>query len=175
VRAKLVSMLPYAALLAGAAYLFHRATGLAAFGRPGQLGPDFWPKAVLGLLMITCVLEIARQALARPAAPAAAAPVRQEEEEEPRYPVLLALGIGITLIYVPGMQLLGFFAATTLYLAAFMLVGRYRRWGVVAAASVLGSLAFVFVFMKIVYVSLPLGLGPFRSLSIALMALLGIR
>ena len=59
-------------------------------------------------------------------------------------------------------------------LAAFMLVGRYRRPGVIVASSVVGSLAFVFVFMKIVYVSLPLGVGPFRSVSTWLMAMLGI-
>jgi hypothetical protein len=33
----------------------------------------------------------------------------------------------------------------------------------------------VIVFMKLVYVSLPLGTGPFRSLSLALIALLGVR
>jgi len=69
---------------------------------------------------------------------------------------------------------LGFFLATAIYLAAFMLVGRYRRYGVIAVTSVVGSLVFVFVFMKIVYVSLPLGIGPFQSVSTALMALLGI-
>jgi putative tricarboxylic transport membrane protein len=80
----------------------------------------------------------------------------------------------ITALYVPGMDYLGFFLATVAYLAAFMAVGRYRRWGVVAATSVLGSLAFVYVFMKVVYVSLPLGVGPFRDVSTALMSVLGI-
>jgi putative tricarboxylic transport membrane protein len=55
-----------------------------------------------------------------------------------------------------------------------MWVGRFRRPKIVAAASVLGSLTFVFVFMKVVYVSLPLGVGPFRTLSAWIMAALGI-
>jgi len=168
------AIVPYAAVLAGAAFLYAKTSAFAALGRPGQLGPDFWPKAVLVLLMVTCAIEIARLALAAPLAPRAK-PVQQEgEEEEPRYPLLLAGGIGLTILYVPGMQWLGFFLATAIYLAAFMLVGRYRRYGVIAVSSVVGSLAFVFVFMKIVYVSLPLGVGPFKSVSTALMALLGI-
>jgi len=169
--------LPYAALLAGAAFLYSRTADFAALGRPGQLGPDFWPRAVLVLLMLVCAFEIARVALSRgtPAAPAErAAQPAQAEEQGRRYPWLLAAGIGLTVLYVPGMEVLGFFLATILYLAGFMLVGRYRRLGVIAACSVLGSLAFVFVFMKIVYVSLPLGVGPFLRLSTGLMAMLGI-
>jgi len=80
----------------------------------------------------------------------------------------------ITALYVPGLVFLGFFLATVAYLAAFMVVGRYRRWGVIATTSSVGSLAFVYVFMKVVYVSLPLGVGPFREVSTALMSILGI-
>ncbi len=172
---RLKPMLPYAALLVGAAFLYLRTEKFAALGRPGQLGPDFWPRAVLALLMIVCAFEIVRLALAAgAAADRTAAPKAHEGEEGPRYPRLLAAGIGLTILYVPGMQWLGFFLATALYLAGFMLVGRYRRLGVIAASSVLGSLAFVFVFMKIVYVSLPLGVGPFLHVSTWLMAMLGI-
>jgi len=174
-KVRLKPMLPYLALLAGAGFLYHDTARFAALGRPGQLGPDFWPRAVLVLLMLVCAFEIVRLALAGGIAPAAQpAPAAHEEGESPRYPRLLAAGIGITVLYVPGMQVLGFFVATALYLAGFMLVGRYRRPGVIAASSLLGSLAFVFVFMKIVYVSLPLGIGPFLTVSTGLMAMLGI-
>jgi hypothetical protein len=170
------AIVPYAVLLAIAAFLFGKTAVFAALGRPGQLGPDFWPKAVLVLLMVTCAVEIVRVAIAPASTPGAIARAKQPEaeEEEPRFPMLLWGGIGLTILYVPGMQVLGFFLATAIYLAAFMLVGRYRRYGVVAVTSIAGSLVFVFVFMKIVYVSLPLGIGPFKSVSTALMALLGI-
>ena len=173
-RAKAIA--PYVAVLAIAAFLYANTSTFAALGRPGQLGPDFWPKAVLVLLMVTCAIEIVGVALVPAAKPGAIARAKQPEEgeESPRFPMLLGGGIVLTILYVPGMQLLGFFLATVLYLAAFMVVGRYRRYRVIAAASLVGSLAFVFVFMKIVYVSLPLGVGPFKSVSTALMALLGI-
>ena len=176
--ARAKGIIPYAAVLAFAVFLFTRTAAFAALGRPGQLGPDFWPKAVLVLLMVTCAIEIVRVALVPPAKPSALANAKQGhgegDEEEPRFPALLLSGIVLTILYVPGMQVLGFFLATAVYLAAFMLVGRYRRYGVIAVTSLVGSLAFVFVFMKIVYVSLPLGIGPFQSVSTALMALLGI-
>ena len=170
------NVVPYAALLAGAAFLYSHTATFAALGRPGQLGPDFWPRAVLVLLALVCVFEIARVLLSGKAPEAVPEPQKaaEEEEEGPRYPGLLAAGIVLTALYVPGMEVLGFFLATVLYLAGFMLVGRYRRPGVIVASSVIGSLAFVFVFMKIVYVSLPLGVGPFLGLSTWLMAMLGI-
>jgi putative tricarboxylic transport membrane protein len=164
VKERLRLVAPYAALAAGAAYLYHDTARFASLGRPGQLGPDFWPRAVLILLLVVCAIQIGRRLLESPGADA-------EGERDWR---LLAGGIGLTILYVPGIAYLGFFLATALFLAAFMWVGRFRRPKIVAAASVLGSLTFVFVFMKVVYVSLPLGVGPFRTLSAWIMAALGI-
>ena len=89
--------------------------------------------------------------------------------------VRLGLGMGATLAYVLLVDVLGFFLATAAYLAAFVAVGGYRRWGVIAACALGGSLAMVVVFMKVVYVSLPLGIGPFRLVSVGLLAALGVR
>jgi putative tricarboxylic transport membrane protein len=128
--------------------------------------------------MIVCVAEMARVAFfAKPEEPEApslhaAAPVADEDSE--RFPTLLAGGIGITVLYVPAMEYIGFFLATIIYLAAFMWIGRYRRPIVVALTSVIGTVAFVYVFMKIVYVSLPLGAGPFREFSVMVLAALGV-
>ena len=177
---RLKAALPYAVLLLGAAWLYRDAGHFAYSARPGELGPDFWPRAVLVLLMAVCAIEGARRVFptGRAAASAEGAPGRPEpkaaHEEAGRNPLRLAAGIGLAVLYVPGMQVLGFFLATALFLALFMAVGRYRRAGVIATTSVLGSLAFVYVFMKIVYVSLPLGVGPFRHVSVWLLAVLGI-
>jgi putative tricarboxylic transport membrane protein len=169
-------LFPYALLLVAGAYLYYRAGEFAAFARPGELGPETWPKAILGLLMLVCAGEIAWRALwMRLGARETAHPVEAAgAEEEKRYPARLVAGAILTILYVPGLEVLGFFLCTALYLAAFMVIGRYSAWRVIALSSVVGSLAFVYVFMKIVYVSLPLGIGPFRSLSTAILALLGI-
>ena len=176
---KLRAAVPYAAVFAGGVFLYSQTSLFASLGREGHLGPAFWPRAVLVLLMIVCAGEIARIAFflkpgaAEPALTHSAAPVEGEEDGR-RFPALLAGGIGITVLYVPAMEYIGFLLATIIYLAAFMWIGRYRRPAVVAATSVLGTLAFVYVFMKIVYVSLPLGAGPFRTFSTSALSALGV-
>jgi putative tricarboxylic transport membrane protein len=172
---RLREIVPYAVLLAVAAFLYAQTGAMAAFSRPGQLGPDAWPKAILALLVFVCVFEVARRLWSwRSARAQAKREAVAAEPQAPRYPWLLAAGVAITILYVPALSVLGFFLSTVIYLAAFMRIGRYRSIRVIAACSVLGSLAFVFVFMKIVYVSLPLGMGPFRAFSAWLLAVLGI-
>lgn len=178
--AKLRAALPYAAVLGAAAFLYADSGTFAMLGREGNLGPAFWPRAVLVLLMIVCAAEVVRVAFFyRPESaapvPHSAAPLPNADEEDGvRYPALLFGGIAITVTYVPAIEGLGFFLATILYLAAFMWIGRFRRPLVIAITSVAGTIAFVYVFMKIVYVSLPLGMGPFRQFSAWVLAALGV-
>lgn len=190
---------PWAAMLVAALYLYRVAGHFAYAPRPGELGPDVWPRAILVLLSVVCALRMAGYLLGRgidrpgtalerggaagtgddavPTGDVATADAGAESAEESarRYPRLLIAGIALTILYVLTMGTLGFFVATALYLALFMLVGRYRRPVVIAVSSVVGSLAFVYVFMKIVYVSLPLGIGPFQQLSLAVLAAFGVR
>ncbi|HSU42591.1 MAG TPA: tripartite tricarboxylate transporter TctB family protein [Casimicrobiaceae bacterium] len=178
---KLTSLAPYVALCAAAAWLYRDAGAFAAAARPGQLGPDFWPRAILVLLIVVCVCELVRRLLFertasdKPQASHTSSVDDAQLASDDRFAWCLAGGIGLTIAYVLALDWLGFFVATALYLALFMAVGRYRRVRVIVSASVLGSLAFVYVFMKIVYVSLPLGRGPFKALSVWLLALLGVR
>jgi putative tricarboxylic transport membrane protein len=102
------------------------------------------------------------------------APDTQPEPNE-RFPGLLALGIAITIAYVWLLGVLGFALASALYIGAMIRVGRYRRWRVIVPTALAGSLAFMFMFQKIVYLSLPIGQSPFDALSLALMRLMGIR
>ena len=183
---RLRKALPYALLLAGAGYFYGLAAAIDFAAPGGRIGPDFWPKAVLGLLMACCAYELVKIVFfgrspadlsgvlqdIMQAAPAEAAPAGEEAEQ---FPHLLTAGIVLTVAYVYLIDKLGFFLCTFLFLAAFMYAGRYRRLGVIVATSFLGSLAFVFVFMKVVYVSLPLGEAPFASVSLLLLHLLGIK
>lgn len=178
---------PYVAVFAIAAYLYFVARQIDFAAPGGRIGPDFWPKAILVLAMATCAYEIVKNLFFGKAgneltgvlqsiveeAPAEIAAL--PEEQQTAYPHLLLIGIAITVGYVLLIETLGFFLCTFIYLAGFMLVGRYRRVGVVLATSLIGSLVFMFVFMKIVYVSLPLGHAPFSEISFLLMRLMGIR
>ena len=65
-------------------------------------------------------------------------------------------------------------AATAVFLAAFPWFGGMRRPLLTGALGIGGSLALVVVFMRVAYISLPLGEGPFRALSLALLAAIGV-
>jgi len=91
------------------------------------------------------------------------------------HPGLLLAGMAATVGYVALVATTGFALTTAVYLAAFLVIGGYRRRKTIAALSIGGSLLLMFIFMKLVYVSLPIGEGPFAQFTILLMKIMGIR
>lgn len=181
-------IVPYSVVLVVAAALYAVAGQFDFAPHAGRLGPDVWPKAILVLMMITCIFEITKTLLCRQAADEIEGLlelVREEsaethapdvpEEAAAVYLHLLLAGIGLTIGYVYLIDKLGFFLDTLAFMILFMVVGRYRKPGAVIAIGLLGSLSFMFVFMKIVYVSLPIGWAPFSLVSLALMQFMGIK
>jgi putative tricarboxylic transport membrane protein len=185
--ARLPRILPYALVGAAAGYLYYVAANIQYHARAGTLGPDFWPKAILILTLVVCACEIARIVFAGDAAQRtggvledlvekgteAAAGTAETPVES--HPALLLAGMGATLAYVAAAQRLGFFLATIAYLVVFMWLGGYRRWGVIATVSVAGTLVLLFIFMKLVYVSLPTGVALFSAVTRLRMKVLGSR
>jgi putative tricarboxylic transport membrane protein len=183
------ALLPYVLVLAAAAVLFWNALHFGFTPRGDRPGPDVWPRAILALIAITCAVRIATllarrkpgedtgllddvigDALAGTTGePADHAGARRS------FPLLLAIGIALTIAYVGLLGTLGFFCDTVLYIAALIRTGRYRRWPVIVTVAVGGALVFMFVFMRVVYLSLPIGRAPFDAVSLGLMQLMGIR
>jgi len=181
---RLRALLPYALVLAAAVVLSYNALHFGYTPRGDRPGPDVWPRAILLLLIVACVVRIVGvlrhpsatepvnlQDVIADALPGAA----QEDKPSPRYPALLFTGVALTIAYVALLGTLGFFIDTVLYIAALTFTGRYRRWPVIATVAIAGALVFMFIFMKVVYLSLPIGSGPFATVSLMLMQLLGIR
>ena len=183
---RLNKILPYVIVLATVSFLYVL-TGRIDFVAPGgRIGPNFWPKVILTLAMATCAYEIAKnlffgkahrdlEGVLGDVLKEASTEAETDVPEEKRYPHLLWTGIAMTVAYAALIDKVGFFLCTLLYLAAVMWVGRYRRMGVILSVSLIGTLAFMFMFMKVVYVSLPLGVEPFSQASFLLMRLMGIR
>lgn len=186
---RLTRILPYALVGAGAAYLYYVASSIEYHARAGTLGPDFWPKAILVLTIAVCLYEVVKIAILGTRAQDTAGVLEEMAEEgieqhadaqaaeppEESYPLLLIAGMLATLAYVWVVQRLGFFVATVAYLVVFMALGGYRRWRVIAAVSLVGTLVLLFIFMKLVYVSLPIGVAPFSEVTLFLMNVMGIR
>lgn len=177
---------PYGLVGAAAGFLYYVAAHIQYHARAGVLGPDFWPKALLGLVLVTCFYKIVTGLLPgrRGEAGGVLEDIMEESAEQhggapaaagERRPWMLLGGMALSALYVWAVTPLGFFSATVTYLAAFMALGGYRRWGVIAAVSVAGTLFLLFLFMKLVYVSLPIGEGPFAQVTLLLMQLLRIR
>lgn len=184
---RLARSLPYLLVGAAAGYLYYAATQIEFQRRADNLGPDFWPKLVLVLIIATCLYEVVKVAIfgGRRDAHGVLQDIVQESTEEHgeageaeparMRPLLLVAGVALTAFYVWIIQTLGFFLATVLYVASFIALGGYRRWAVNAAVSLIGTLAMMFFFMKVVYVSLPLGREPFVQITFFLMRVMGIR
>ena len=163
-----------AAVLLAALYFFLLSGEIRYSPRPGRLGPSFWPRAILIMLMITaavdCLIE-ARKASGRYRAFTAGL---STGDAPPRAPWLMALGLAAVLLYVNLATVVGFPVANFVFLLAFMMLGGFTRPITALLISGIGTVTLILLFVRIVYVSLPLGTGPFQNLTLLLYSLLGI-
>ena len=60
---KIKRIIPHSVILLISAYFYFLASQFGVVARGGNLGPDFWPKLLLGLTMATCVYEIIKNIL----------------------------------------------------------------------------------------------------------------
>lgn len=161
------ALAPFAGLLL-ALGLLTATRGLDDFAREGQLGPAFWPRLVLLALAAVCTVRAAmlwRAVRADGGTGARPAPLDRRR---------LTVAIGLIFLYVIATPLLGFPLATGGFIAAFAVVAGARRPAGVAAAAVGGTLAILYVFVKVVYLPLPKGDGLFEAVTLSLYRLLGI-
>jgi putative tricarboxylic transport membrane protein len=178
----LARSIPFVAIMAAAAYFYYLADNFDFPAMSGRAGPDLWPKIILGLMLLTCGIGIAKTLLARSTGDGSTlfkllVPNEGDEgDTQPAkvWPLLALAGAGLFIAYVALLDRIGFVVCTAVLMASFLWLGRYRNPGVVVLASLAGSLGFFFVFRKLVYVSLPLGKEPFLSLSVWLMRIMGM-
>lgn len=181
----LTRSLPFVVLLGASGYLFALTLHFDFPRAPDRLGPDVWPQAILVLLMVTCAVAIGRALLAKDRAqygPEAKEPFKtlpgDADAAEPDVPSrywLVAGGLLLFVAYPVALDYLGFLAATFLLMALFMLIGQWRNVAGVVTVSAVGTLALFYIFRGIVYVSLPLGRGPFHDATVWIASLLGMR
>lgn len=185
---RLRQVLPHGVMLAASVLLYWAATGIDA-DTGGRIGPAAWPKAIIVVLGVLCIWEIVKRLLAgsapaarglvnalthNPAEVAAGIEAGSAPAPDAEHPRKLAAGIALVAAYVVAVSWTGFFVATVLFLAIFPWVGGLRRPVLAALLGLSGSLVLIVVFMRVAYISLPLGEGPFRALSLALLRAIGV-
>lgn len=147
------------------------------------LGPTFMPRLLIGLLALCVLIRIAQTVHAARWAPASARPrgakeagpsaEHADEENHPTSPRHMLVGIAVAVGYVLATTYLGYPIATFLLIIAFVATTSRLTWKTFAVAFGV-ALFFPYLFVKIVYIDLPTGVGVFDSLTIALYSLLGI-
>jgi hypothetical protein len=153
-----------------------------AFEQPDAqgLGPAFVPRLLIGLLVVCVLVRVVQSVLEvrRPDAHRHSGTPHVEEGElaEEEYPAStphVLLGIGLAAGYVLATTLVGYPIATFLLVVAFVWTASRLSWTVVAVA--LGvALAFPYLFVRVVFIDLPRGIGVFDDFTIWLYSLLGI-
>ena len=140
---------------------------------PDELGPRFWPRLCLAAMLVLTALDaaLAFWATRRPssAIDEAAAPARAPESM-----ALLFAGLLLVIAYAVATVVVGFPLATMIFLVTFSYLGGYRHVLSLLVIAFATTLALLYIFVYLVYVSLPLGLSPFLEMNVALYRLLGI-
>ncbi len=167
---------PYLVMIGIGVVLFYFATHISYQQVPGQMGPERWPKIVIGLFIAVCFYEAIRRIVVAKRG----APVKQDEESDEGFsqqmeahPILVAWAAAATVAYLLLLDYIGFFTATVIYCGTIMWLGGIRRPVFVALASIVMGFVFAFIFLTLIYVALPLGQGPFTKISLLVMKLVG--
>jgi putative tricarboxylic transport membrane protein len=175
-RAVLGEVVPEVLILAGVLYLFFKAGDFSSRQQPGQLGPAFWPRLVaigLGVALVVRIVQVFREHN-QPVVRVASEFDDIEDDDVPINWGSAAIAMGLALGYVIATMFLGYMFATMTFLGAFIWAGGQRRW-VTPVVAVVGGLVMTYVFVGVVYVSVPTGVGVFDTLTVAVYRLLGIQ
>jgi putative tricarboxylic transport membrane protein len=167
---------PEVGILLAAAYLYYVAGNFEYQARPGQLGPQFWPQMAavgLGLAVLVRIVQTIRDRN-RPIVRVKGEFDEYEQSDAELHWPSFALAVGLIVGYVTSTMFLGYMISTMLFLGLFIWLGGQRNWYVTVVA-VVGALAFSFIFVGVVYVSLPTGVGIFDTITVGVYRLIGIQ
>lgn len=170
-------VVPYALVFGVAAFLLYRANHFEFTAAADQIGPDSWPKLILFMIMATSAFEGVRRLLTARSirsGPAAVPIVESPFEREPADMRIVLTCVAASLVYLALFEIVGFFFDTLVFVMALIWIGRFRRFWTALAISAATTLLFMLVFMRVIFVALPIGIGPFEWLSTSLMRLLGV-
>ena len=168
---------PYVIVLGVAIWLYYVADHIAFSAISNQMGPDRWPKMITAILALVSAFETIRRLVV--STPAKAEADEDKLEDELLHPkqthIAMVFGtIAVTIIYLLALERCGFASCTIVYAACLMWLGGFRQPLVIAFCACGLTILFMFIFMKLIFVALPLGQGPFERISLALMSLVGV-
>lgn len=138
---------------------------------PGQLGPAFWPRMILLLLMVSCVLKALESFLAFGKGVADVG--LSSPPPEVNVPKLVAMIVMVVAV-VFFLDILGFALTNFLFLLLFVRIAGLRKKFSLLLVSFLGTIFLLYLFVLVVYLPLPKGEWFFSDLTIFIYRLLHI-
>ena len=137
------------------------------------VGPATWPRAMLIGIAICSALLTLRNVVAYvgPRQERKAAVSQSAEEFDNRK---AAVGIALLVLYAVAMPTIGFALATVAFFLVWLPFGAVRKPHVVAAVAVIGTVALLYVFVKLTTLPLDRGIGLFDGVTVAIYRALGI-
>lgn len=132
------------------------------------LGPLSWPRVmILGTIITSVIWGFVRVRSTYRTGSAEVTPVAID-------PVRLAIGIIVIVGYGTVIVFIGFAIATFLFLLCWLWLGGFRKLVPLLSCSLVGTLALLYLFLKVAYLPLPRGTGWMETFTIALYQYLGI-
>lgn len=163
------------AILAVAVWGFVAVGQGSTYTEPGQLSAAFWPRTIFAALVLACLAKVWTQLAARRILSIGSATMAEAAEATPEVdPRTRWAGIALIVAFVAGTELIGFPLACSLFLLSFIYLGGWRGPVSLASFALVGTVATLYVFVKVVYLPLPKGMGVFEDVTVALYRILRI-
>jgi len=140
---------------------------------PEELGPRFWPRLCLTAMLVLTALDAAL-AFWRTRSTSCTVDEAATQARAPESMALLFAGLLLVIAYAVATVVVGFPLATMIFLVTFSYLGGYRHVPSLLLIAFGTTLVLLYIFVYLVYVSLPLGVSPFLEMNVALYRLLGI-
>jgi putative tricarboxylic transport membrane protein len=156
---------------------------LAALVTRGLAGPSTWPDMMLWVIVffsavwaLQTVVIIVRSKMSpiEPIQPIHATQVSSGDAESTPFSLLIALGVLFILLYGYLLAVIGFAAATLLYIVSWCWLGGLRKPLLVSLIGLIGTTVLLYLFVKLASMPLDRGQGVMGEFSIALYRFMGI-
>ncbi len=147
----------------------------------GGPGPAMYPRALIllfALAMVVRMIQQLRENRAGAAAPAEEQEIQLEEGVEFDESLIQSrrvwVAIAFSVLYVLSTLFLGWLIATFVFTLVFLVLAGKRNPVFIVPTALVFAFGFTYVFVKVVYISLPTGVGAFDLITVRLFELMGI-
>jgi hypothetical protein len=148
-------------LFAVSIFLYYVAGTFKQFAPYAKLGPDFWPKGILlgiiflsGILLIKNIISLIKHEIKKSS-------MKSEQE-----PYRLFLVIAVSFAYAFGMGIFGFILSTIVFQIIFLYLLKAKRFLSIILVSLLNTAILYILFIQVLNMLLPPGVGIFRTISL---------